>query len=49
MHHFEVVWWLYAIESAANEAGEAGDWEAQDFFCMWFEDLRNASFTPKNV
>lgn len=36
----EVLNWLYAIETAANEFGEAGDWEAQDFFVEWFAAAR---------
>lgn len=36
----EAVCWLYAIETLANEAGDIGDWETQDFGLEWFADVR---------
>jgi len=34
--------WLYAIETFANDAGEMGIWDAQDFGLEWFADVRQA-------
>lgn len=38
----DLVYWLYAVETAANDHGDVGEWEAQDFFIEWFQDLRYA-------
>lgn len=40
----ETINWLYAIETAANDAGEIGDFDAQEFFCDWFAALRDYDF-----
>jgi hypothetical protein len=42
MTGLDLVDWFYAVETAANDHGEVGDWEAQDFFLEWFTDLRYA-------
>lgn len=40
MTAMEALHWLYAIETLANDAGEIGDWETQDFGLEWFADVR---------
>ena len=40
MTQLEVLHWLYAIETAANDAMEEGDHEAQNFFVEWWDDFR---------
>ena len=42
MTGLDLVDWFYAVETAANDHGDVGDWEAQDFFVEWFADLRYA-------
>lgn len=37
---WEDVLWLFAVETASNDAGETGEWDAQDFFLEWFADYR---------
>lgn len=49
MTHYEEVWWLYGIETASNDAGESGDWEAQEFFCDWFADFREGFLANKTI
>lgn len=37
----EALHWLYAIETVANDAGEAGDFELQDDCLEWYAAFRD--------
>ena len=40
--------WLFAIETAANDACEFGDLEAHDFFLEWYHALRDGIWAEGN-
>jgi hypothetical protein len=40
----EALHWLFAIETVANDAGEAGDFELQDDACEWYAAFRDGVF-----
>ncbi len=36
----EVVGWLFALETEANDVMEEGGYETHDFFMIWWADVR---------
>lgn len=49
MNIIEVIEWQYAVETAAEEARDSADAEAEDFFMLWWSVLNGARLAAAPV